>query len=705
MIRYSKDTDLIVTLTLDMAHRQANILNHEVCKAFLPVLNHLKAEKRKGSLRGIIIASAKKNFLEGGDLDYLYEATDERAVFEHSRILQHLFRELEAPGVPVVAAINGSALGTGYELALACHHRIAINRSDIRIGLTETALGIIPSGGSAIRLMWLLGIERAYQVLASGADYTPLEALDAGLIDDLAADETALLSQAHAWLLGRRDDKRPWDMPDRSIPGGAANDPAMQPTIRRLAAALYKTTFGNLPACNAILNTLSEGSVVDFDTACRIQGRYFTQLVVSRSAKNMMKAFWYDLNKINEGVSRPAGFGLFRPRKAGIIGAGAMGNGIAFACAAAGMEVVLKDISLAVAMAGKDQIAARIGELVARKKLIPADQPSLLDRILATDDARDLAHCDIIIETVFENQPLKSKVIREAEQQIDEYAIIASNTSAIPISALGKAMARPDHFVGMRFFFPVETSPLVEVIRGTQTSDETIARAFDFVRALGKVPIIVRDHWGFFAARVQNTFILEGIALLKEGYAPALIERLALEAGMRQGPLSLADDLGHALVLEYERQAALFYGVKYISHPAVEALRHMMEGLKRPGKPGAGGFYDLDGADKKSIWKGLSEHFPVTKGTFDRREIADRLLFAQVIEALWCLQEQVISTVEEADIASVLGWGFPRQQGGVIQYIADYGANAFAERCRDFENRFGPRFQLPKRLEKWYRHE
>lgn len=700
MIRYSKDTDHIVTLTLDMTNRSANIINHEVCKAFMPVIEHLKAEKRKGSLRGIIIASAKKTFLTGGDLDYLYEATDPAAIFAHSQMLHHFFRELEAPGVPVVAAINGSALGTGYELALACHHRITVNRSDIQLGLTETTLGIISSGGSVIRLMWLLGIEKAYRILTNGAAYTPLEALEAGLTDSLADDEQDLFEKARAWLLEHQADKRPWDLPGQKIPGGDAGTPAMYPTIRQLTAALYKHTYGNFPAHSAILNTLTEGSVVDFDTACRIQSRYFTQLVISKSAKNMMKAFWYDLNIIKEGISRPKGFGRFRPQKAGVIGAGAMGSGIAFVCAAAGIDVVLKDISNTVAELGKTQIGDRIDALIAQKKLIEPDKKNILQRIHPTDNASDFDHSDIIIETVFEHQPLKSKVIRESEQYLDEYAIIASNTSAIPISALGAATARPANFVGMRFFFPVETAPLVEIIKGAQTSDETIARAFDFVRAIHKIPVIVKDHWGFFVARVQNTFILEGVALLQEGYAPALIEQLALQAGMRQSPLALADELGLALVLEYERQAALLYGNKYISHPAVAGLRLLLDDLKRPGKPEKKGFYNVDHSGEKRLWEELPLHFPVTQPTYDRKEITDRLLFAQVLEALWCLHEKVIPTIEEADIASVLGWGFPRNKGGVIQCIADYGVDAFILRCKDFEARLGPRFQLPKRLEK-----
>jgi 3-hydroxyacyl-CoA dehydrogenase/enoyl-CoA hydratase/3-hydroxybutyryl-CoA epimerase len=700
MIRYSKDTDHIVTLTLDMTNRSANIINHEVCKAFMPVLEHLKAEKQQGNLRGIIITSAKKTFLTGGDLDYLYHASDPAAIFDHSQMLHHFFRELEAPGVPVVAAINGSALGTGYELALACHHRITVNRSDIKLGLTETSLGIMPSGGSVIRLMWLLGIDKAYKILATGAAYTPLEALDAGLTDSLAEDEKDLLEKAHAWLLENREDKRPWDIPGRKIPGGAANTPAMHPVIRRLTAKLYKDTYGNFPAHSAILNTLTEGSVVDFDTACRIQGRYFTQLVTSKAAKNMMKAFWYDLNIIKDGVSRPKGFGRFRPQKAGVVGAGAMGSGIAFVCAAAGIEVVLKDISTTVAELGKTHIANRIDELIAFKKLIDPDKKQILHRIHPTDTSRDFEYCDIIIETVFENQQLKSKVIRESEQFLDEYAIIASNTSAIPISALGAATARPANFVGMRFFFPVETAPLVEIIRGEHTSGETIARAFDFVRAIHKIPVIVKDHWGFFVARVQNTFILEGVALLQEGYGSALIEHLALQAGMRQSPLALADELGLGLVLEYERQAALLYGNKYISHPAVKGLNLLRDTLKRPGKPEKKGFYEITASGERRLWNELPVYFPDTRQAYDRREITERLLFAQVLEALWCLHEKVIPTIEEADIASILGWGFPRNKGGVIQCIADYGVYAFVLRCKDFETRLGPRFQLPKRLEK-----
>ncbi|MEO1624150.1 MAG: 3-hydroxyacyl-CoA dehydrogenase NAD-binding domain-containing protein [Bacteroidota bacterium] len=700
MIQYKKDTDNIVTLTLDMDQRNINIINHRIGQAFVPILQHLKDEKAKGQLRGIIITSAKKNFLVGGDLDHLYNEASMAESFEFSQTLQDFFRDLERPGVPVVAAINGTTLGTGFCLALACHHRIVLNRPDIRLGHPEVTLGLMPGSGGVIRLMWLLGIEKAFAVLTSGRRYRPEEALAVGIIDELASTETEMMERARLWLKERQEGRRRWDTADGRIPEGTARDHSIARKIQILAAGLIRDNHGNYPAPRAILSTLSEGSKVDFDTACRIESRYFAELVRSKEARNMTKAFWFDFQSIKSGERRPKGFGRFRARKVGIIGAGMMGSGIALTCLLHGLEVILKDVSKPIADRGKEYTLGRLKALLQSGTITAEDEKNMLARIHTSESSEDFISCDLVIEAVFENAMVKTKVIKEAEMFMDQYAFLASNTVSIPITELGKNFNRSDNFVGLHFFAPVDEVPLVEIVKGQQTSEETIARAYDFVRTIGKTPIIVKDTWGFYVSRVRNTFLLEGIQMLKEGYSPALIENLSLQAGMPIGALALADSLSLPMVLKYEGQAAAFYGNKYIQHPAVGVLTQMVDELGRPGKTKLAGFYDYQIDGSSQLWQQLGEHFPVQQQTADRREIIERFLFAQVIEAVWCMQEGIIQTVAEANLGSIYGWGFPSYKGGVLQYVNDYGPKAFIDRCRHYESLHGPRFKVPSLLRK-----
>ncbi len=700
MIGYQKDIDNIATLTFDMAGRPHNVINHEILDAFVPVVRHLQEEKAAGKLRGVIVTSAKKSFLTGGDLEYLYRAQDAQEIFSITERLQHFLRDLERPGVPVVAAINGNALGTGFELALACHHRIAVDDSNIKVGLPEVTIGVIPSGGGIIRLMWLLGIEKAFHILISGRQYTPAEALQVGIIDELAADRKEMLDKAKTWLLQNVEGRRPWDRQDGAIPAGTAREHRVAGVIRPLAAQLAGQTHNNYPAPQAVLNVLSEGSKVDFDTACRLETRYYTQLLRSQQCKNMIKAFWFDLNFIRQGRNRPRGFGKFRPRKVGVIGAGQMGSGIALACLRNGLQVVLKDVSRLIAQRGREFVAGKLDELIAAGTIAAADKERLLARIQTTEDPADFETCDLVIEAVFENQMVKQKVMREAEEFMDDFSLMASNTISIPITRLAQASVRPENYVGLHFFHPAEEVPLVEIVRGAQTSEETIARAFDFVRAIRKIPIVVKDDWGFFAARVQNTYLLEGITMLEEGYSPALIENLGIQAGMPKGPLASADDLGLDIVQRYENQAAEHYGAKYIQHPAVSVLSRMLGDLKRPGRVKRGGFYEYRGEERLELWTGLVDEFPPRRTDYDRQEITDRFLIAQVIEAVWCMQEKVIHSIAAANLGSIHGWGFPAFKGGVIQYVVDYGYEAFMDRCAQFQERYGQRFRVPRILQR-----
>ena len=699
MIRYLKDTHNIVTLVLDMGGRHLNLINHEMYRYFKPVLTHLQEEKRKGTLRGIILTSSKKNFLEGGDLEYLYNSTNAEEIYQHAKTLNKFFRALESPGVPVVAAINGNALGAGFEFALACHRRIVIDHSKIRLGHTEVNMGLMPGNGGVTRLLWLLGLEKAFNILTNGKKYSPREALKAGLIDALAKDYKSMIDQAKKWLLENKEGRRPWDKEGETIPGGTAKDSEMIRKIQRITAQLAEKTQNNYPAPQFILKALVEASKVDFDIGNRIESRYFTQLVLLPETKNMIKTFWYDYNAIKKGINRPRGFGKFRPKQVGVIGAGRMGSGITFTCIKKGLKVVLKDVSQPIAEQGKVYSKEQLVLLLDRGTITAKEQEKLFSNIKATAKPEDFEHCDIIIEAVYENEMVKTKVTKEAESFIDEYSIFASNTISIPITKLAEASIRPENYVGLHFFYPVDKVPLVEIVKGTKTSDETIARAFDFSRAIGKIPIVVKDDWGFYAARVQNTYILEGITLVQEGYPPALIENLGRQAGMPKGALEFADDLSLKMVLKYENQAAAHYGTQYEPHPAVGTLKKMIDILNRTGQFKKAGFYDYDKVEeKKQLWSGLAEHFPISKKDYCAKNIQERMLFAQVIEAVWCVQEKVVNSIPEANLGSIFGWGFPAFTGGVFQYIDSYGLERFIERCEGFKKQYGPRFRVPKLL-------
>ena len=700
MIQYRKDTDNIVTLILDMEGRGSNLLNHELVSAFKPVIAHLQKEKEANRIRGIIITSGKKDFLRQGDLTYLRELSDPQQAFEHAQKLKRFLRDLEMPGVPVVAAINGDALGTGFELALACHHRIALADPKLRLGHPEVKIGLIPSGGAVIRLMWLLGIERAYPLLMEGRRYSPQEAIKVGIIDDLAKDHDELLAKSKKWLLTNPPTRRPWDDAFEEIPGGTAADPNLGHRIRLLTARLSADTNDLYPAARAIIDLLAEGSKLDFETACRLDSRYYAKIVTGEVSRNMISTFWFDKQAVREGLGRPKGFGKFRPRRVGIIGAGQMGSGIAFLCLRNGLEVIIKDVSKPIADRGKEFVSAKIDEYIERGTFQPEERAELLSRIRTTDQSKDFLECDIVVEAVFENKSVKQKVTREAEEQLDEYAIFATNTISIPISELSKGSVRPENYVGIHFFPPAEKTSVVEVIRGAKTSEETIARAFDFATAIRKLPLVVADTWGFFAARVLNTYILEGVTMLNEGYPAALIENMGRQAGMQMGPLAMADELGLELVMRYERQASEHYGDRYQQHPAVPALQKMLDDINRSGRRKGQGFYDYAAGEQGRLWKGIAEHFPVTKKDYDRQRMIDRFLFCQIIESGWCLQEKVITEPAAANLGSVYGWGFPKYTGGVLRYVESYGLDDFLERCAFLEDRYGQRFTVPRYLRK-----
>ena len=488
MIKYQKNIDQIVLLTLDMKGQGQNIINHKISDALVPVLDRLETEVSKRQLKGVIITSAKKHFLEGGKLDYIYQAKASEAdiIYKRTEALKNIYRRLERLGVPVVAAINGNVTGAGYELTLACHHRIALDNSEILIGCPEVKLGLIPGGGAITRLTWLLGIEKALETLIVGELVRPREAKERGLIDELVTEEKFLVETARQWICKHSKAQQPWDTKAGIYTKTSVKDSETAEWIAATTARMMKEFRQNQPAVTSILDIIVNAISMDFDTATRIESRYFTKMVVHPVTKNMIKTFWMDTKAIKKGIARPKGFGRFRPRKIGVIGAGQMGCAISAIASAAGLEVILKDVSKPLADRGKMRAKKILDKKVKQKRITKEEVESAITRIAATNHVKDFDQCDLVLEAVFENVSVKTKVIKEASSYMDEYSMFASNTSSLSISRLAKASIRPDNFIGLKFFHPVENTRIVEIIRGVQTSDETVAKAIDFVRQIKK---------------------------------------------------------------------------------------------------------------------------------------------------------------------------------------------------------------------------
>lgn len=702
-IQYQLDQDQILTLTIDMPGQSANTMNAAFREAIQATAERVLADSDK--IRGIILTSGKKTFFAGGDLNELISVGKDQAdaFFQMVLDLKQQMRKLETLGKPIVAAINGTALGGGYELCLACHQRIALDDDSIRLGLPEVTLGLLPGGGGTQRLPRLIGIEKALPFLLEGKKVSPKDALKAGLIDQLAATPAELLSKARDWINANPKSAQPWDQKGYKIPGGAPTSPHVAQMLAIAPAMLKNKTRGCYPAPEAILSAVVEGLLVDFDTAERIESRYFTQLVIGQVAKNMIGTFWFGLNEIKAGGSRPQGIERGRTHKLGVLGAGMMGAGIAYAAAARGLAVVLKDVSLENAEKGKGYSDKLLAKKVSRGRMSAEEKAAILGKITPTADAADLQGCDLIIEAVFEDSALKARVTQESEPKLVAQGIFASNTSTIPITQLAKASARPENFIGLHFFSPVDKMPLVEIIVGEKTSDETLARAFDFVLQIDKTPIVVNDSRGFFTSRVFGTFVNEGVALLGEGYHPASIENAAQLAGMPVGPLTLCDEVSLGLIThirDQSRKDMAAEGKAWVPHPAEAVIDAMFSKFERKGKAAGAGFYDYPASGKKTLWPGLEQHF-VQAGkahNADLQTLKDRMLFIQAIETVRCMEENVLRTVRDANIGSIFGIGFAPWTGGALQYINQYGLRPFVARAQALAGQFGPRFEPPRLL-------
>ncbi|GAA3486735.1 3-hydroxyacyl-CoA dehydrogenase NAD-binding domain-containing protein [Streptomyces cremeus] len=705
-IRWEQDETGVVTLVLDDPNQSANTMNAAFKASIAAVAD--RAEAEKDSIRGIIYTSAKKTFFAGGDLKDMIQVGPEHAqqAFDTGTAIKAALRRIETLGKPVVAAINGAALGGGYEIALAAHHRVALDAPGSKIGLPEVTLGLLPAGGGVTRTVRLMGIADALlKVLLQGTQYSPRRALENGLVHEVAATPEEMLAKAHAFIDAHPESQQPWDVKGYRIPGGTPSHPRFAANLPAFPANLKKQTGGaNYPAPRNILAAAVEGSQVDFDTALTIEARYFTELVTGQVAKNMIQAFFFDLQAVNSGASRPKETERRTVRKVAVLGAGMMGAGIAYSCARAGIDVVLKDVSPEAAAKGKAYSEKLLAKALSRGRTTEAQRDELLARITPTADPADLAGCDAVIEAVFEDTGLKHKVFQEIQDVVEPDALLCSNTSTLPITGLAEGVSRPADFIGLHFFSPVDKMPLVEIIKGERTGDEALARAFDLVRQIKKTPIVVNDSRGFFTSRVIGQFINEGVAMVGEGVEPASIEQAAAQAGYPAKVLSLMDELTLTLprkIRNETKKAVEAAGGTWPGHPSDAVIDRMVDEFGRPGRSGGGGFYEYGEDGRRTrLWPGLREHFTKPGMQIPFRDMQERMLFSEALDTVRCFEEGVLMTVADANIGSIMGIGFPAWTGGVIQYINGYegGLPGFVARARELAAAYGERFEPPALL-------
>jgi len=704
-ITWDKDADGIVTLTLDDPTGGANVMNEHYKESMHKAVERLVAEK--DSITGVVITSAKKTFFAGGDLKAMITAGPENAgeIFAEVQDIKADLRALETLGVPVVAAINGAALGGRLEIALACHHRIAADVKGSQIGLPEVTLGLLPGGGGVTRTVRMFGIQNAFvNVLSQGTRFRPDKAKATGLVDEIVSTAEEVVPAAKAWIKANPEaHTQPWDAKGYKMPGGTPSSPALAAILPSFPSLLRKQIKGaNMPAPRAILAAAVEGAQVDFDTASRIESRYFTELVTGHVAKNMIQAFFFDLQAINAGGSRPEGIGKTPITKIGVLGAGMMGAGIAYVSAKAGFDVVLKDVTIEAANKGKSYSEKLEAKALERGRTTGEKSKALLGRITPTADPADFKGVDFVVEAVFENQELKHKVFQEIEDIVEPNAILGSNTSTMPITGLAAGVKRQDDFIGIHFFSPVDKMPLVEIIKGEKTSDEALARVFDYTLAIGKTPIVVNDSRGFYTSRVIGTFINEALAMLGEGVEPASIEHAGSQAGYPAPPLQLSDELNMELmhkIATATRKGVEDAGGTYVPHPAEAVVEKMIE-IGRPSRLSGAGFYEYADGKRVRLWPGLRETFSSGSATPPLQDMIDRMLFAEALETQKCFDEGVITTTADANIGSIMGIGFPPWTGGAAQFITGYpgGKTAFVARAKELAERYGDRFNPPTSL-------
>lgn len=693
-IQYAVDKDGIAILTIDLPGKSMNVLTPELMED-LDTLTRRAAEDQ--AVKGIVIKSGKKAFIAGADIKDMVTAYDRgvshREAAEFSYGLNRILRQLETCGKPVAAAINGLALGGGLEVCLACHYRVLANDAGAVLGFPEVNIGLLPGAGGTQRTPRLVGFRNAATMVLQCRNQKPDQALEIGLVHELAP-AAEVVQRARSWILETGTFEQPWDMKGFKIPGGGLTHPGTVQTFMVGNALLAKNTKHNYPAPIAAQSAMFEGCATSFDAGLKIESQYFGSLLAGPVARNMMRSLFVSKGRADKLARRPEGIEKSKVSKLGILGAGMMGAGIAYVSAKAGINVVLLDTSQENAERGKAYSEGLLKKAIERGYSTEAKAASLLGLITPTTSYHDLRGCDLIIEAVFENKQLKADVTAKTEAVVPESCIFASNTSTLPITGLSEASERPEKFIGLHFFSPVDKMPLVEIILGDKTGPEAIARSMDYVQQIRKTPIVVNDSRGFYTSRVFSTFTAEGIMMLAEGVNPALIENAAQMAGMPVGPLAVTDEVTLELAYKIGQETAAALGQEYPADASQETVQKMVEQLDRKGKRYGNGFYDYPEDAKKRLWPGLSEHFPPAEEQPELEELKHRLLIIQALETARCFEEEVLTHIEDADIGSIFGWGFPPYTGGTLSYIDTMGIQRFVAECDRMTESYGKRFAV-----------
>lgn len=699
-IAYAVDSDGVATITWDMPNRSMNVLNAESVGEFEAAVGRALDD---ATVKGVIVTSGKASFIAGADLPWLEQLTQAapgesptahaKRLYDNLMRSQLLFRRIEKATKPFVAAINGTAAGGGFEVCLACHHRIAADDPRIQLGLPEAKVGLLPGGGGVTHYVRMLGITKALPLLLDGTMLSPAKALELKLIDAIAP-AGALLERAKQWILAAAPEQltKPWDKPDFVPPGPDFRRHRDSGAWSAAITLLRKRTKGNYPALQAIEEAAYDCWLPPMDTAIKIETRYLVKLMLGTNARNMIRTNFVNMQRANKLARRPAHVPTRAIKRIGVLGAGLMGAGIAHVAAKAGIEIVLIDRDQATADKG------RMHTLELEKKTNPAGADAIAGRIAPTPDIAALKGVDLVIEAVFEDRGVKTDITRRVEAVIGADTIFASNTSTLPITGLAQNWSKPANFIGLHFFSPVERMQLVEIIRGEETGEEALALAMDFVKAIRKTPIVVNDSRGFYTSRVFATYTNEGLRMLVEGVKPALIENAGKAIGMPMPPLALCDEVAIDLILRVVEATKADLGEQYQAQPQDALLARMVKGLGRIGKKARKGFYEYPSDGPKRLWSGLAELAPVAAEQPDFEELKTRLLVAQALEAARCLAENVVTDPADADIGAVLGWGFAPWTGGPLSYIDTMGSGRFVALCDGLAQRHGPRFAPPPML-------
>ena len=695
LFEFEVGADGIGILSINQVNNPTNLFSTEFITSYIELANNVVADK---DIKGMILTSGRSMFMPGADLRELQTMGDDpQKTFDGTMQMHQSLRALETAGKPFVAAINGTAMGGGLELCLTCHHRIVLNNVKIKLGFPEAKVGLLPAGGGNSKVPYLLGIQNSLMYLLQGKEVRPAQALKDGLIDDLAESQEELIQKAKDWILANPNPVQPWDNKKHRVPGGDVWSANGVQTLVGAAGNLGKMAHGNYPAQSYIMKVIHDGLPITIDRALEIEARYFIKLLASKEAKNMIRTGFMELQKAKKGIARPKTEPKYEIKKLGILGAGMMGAGIAYVSAKAGMDVVLKDVSQEGADKGKAYSKAILDKAISKNRSTPEKAEALLSKIEATADPASMKDCDLVIEAVFEDPKLKAIVTAETEAVLGADKVYASNTSTIPITELAKASSRPDNFIGIHFFSPVEKMPLVEIIVGDKTEAKAIAAAVDYTVAIGKIPIVVNDSRGFYTSRCFGTFVSEGSFMVEEGVPAAMVENVAKAEGMAVGPLAVIDEVTLTLGLHvYESDPTP--NKPAFQERSYKMQKDLVDNHDRKGKKWGAGFYDYPKGLPKKLWPGLAEKYNANVDYLDKETVGKRILHRQAIEAFKCLEEGVLNSVVDGDLGSVLGWGFPIFTGGALSYIDFVGMQQFVAECDDFSSRFGARFAVPDGL-------